>query len=655
MTARRLIAFPAVAILGMAANPAVAQEVSDEVRVLITPLSSYEIGILGAIDEPNAAGMYSGLNDMDAFPIIDGSYVTRDDKTGTWIRVEGNNIGLSSRDFRMEYERQGNWKTYLKYSQTPKSNPLNVITPLSGLGSSQQLTTGSAKREITLSTDRYHGEFGLKKRINKNLDFKLSYSSEYKEGDRQFGLRTGGSNIFFVADPVDYWHHEANAVLNYTTPRLQLAGGTLISLFVNKHKALGNDTTLSNISLPMDNQAYKVFLDGAYKLTPTTQGTFKFSYNLMLQDENFFRPPNFPGNNQGDLGGEVHNYLGQVALTSRPTTKLTLRAKARYEGRHDDTPVNKFIDGSPTRDGNNVVFTRETFTADGEASYRLPMDFRLIGFLKYEDWSRTFPPIRQMSWREDTDEIAGGARLRRMFTDTLGGDIGYSYAKRDGSDFLQNGFGNIRIDPIHWGDRDRHKFSVTADWSPMAKLSLQGRVDASLDAYNALPLGPRDGRSVNAAIDASYALSRDWSLTGWLSRNEVYRDQAQFDGAQFWAAELTSLGYAAGIGVRGQPTGKLKLGADMQYAYDKNEYELDPISGSAINDLPDFAYRQFDFNLWADYALSDRGSVKASYTFTHLENGDWGYDGWVYNDGTVISVPEQENAHFIGVSYRYQW
>lgn len=658
MTARRLIAVSAAAILGLAAYPASAQEVSDEVKALITPLSSYEIGIIGAIDEPNAAGMYSGLNEMDAFPILNGSYVKRDDKTGTWIRAEGNNLGLSSRDLRLEYERQGQWNTWLDFSQIPKSNPLNFFTPLSGLGTNEQQVTGTGKREITLSTDRYRGQLGLNKRINKNLEFKVSYSGEYKEGDRQFGIRQNGSNIFFLTDPIDYWNHEATAVLNYNTSRFQVSGGTLVSFFMNRYRHLNNDagTNVPDVSLPLDNQAYKLFLNGAYKFTPTTQGTFKFAYNLYIQDEQFFKTPQLAVN-ADSLDGEVHNYLGQIALSSRPMPKLSLRGKIRYEGRHDNTEIRQYIDASGSRDGRNVAPSRDTITANGEASYQLPMDFRVIGFVKYEDWHRDYPSLRQISWREDTEEYVGGARLRRMFTDTLGGDIGYSYGKRDGSDFLANRLGNTTIDPIHWGDRDRHKFFVTADWAPNDKFSLQGRVDTTLDAYNGLPLGPRDGRSVNAALDASYALNRDWQLTGWLSRNETYRDQAQFDGNQFWSAELTNLGYAAGIGVHGQPTGKLKLGADIQYSYDKNEYEIDPINGPATADLPDYAFRQFNFNMWADYALSDRGSVKASYGFTHMENGDWGYDPevWVYSDGTVVGVPDQENAHFVGISYRYQW
>ena len=659
MTTRRSIAIPVAAAFCMAAAPTHAQEMADDVKALTTPVSSFEIGIIGAINDTNSVGLYSGVDEMDAFPLLNGRYITRDDETGTWVRIEGNNLGLTSRDVSLEYEHQGDWKAWINYSQLQRSEPLRVFTGLSGIGDNVQFVSGTGIREVDLEQDRYEGEFGLQKRFTETLDVEVSYRREYKEGDRLWGIRQNGSNIFFVTDPVDYWHHEANAEVNYTGSRLQLTGGTLISLFENNHAELGNDTANSRISLPSDNQAYKAYLNGAYRFTPTTQGTFKFSYNLMTQDEDFFTAPTFPGNSRTDLGGEVHNYLGHVGLSSRPFEDLTLRAKVRYERRDDETPLDQFITESSSRDGFNVAFSRDTLTIDGEASYQLPMDFLLIASAQYEDWERSFLPARQASWREDTEEYTGGVRLRRRLTDTLGAEAGYSYAQREGSHWLVPGrlptIGVNLVDPIHWGDRDRHKVSVSTDWTPTERLALQARVDATLDSYDGLTLGPRDGHSVNASIDANYQIARYWSLAGWVSRSEIFRDQATFGSGQIWEADLTNTGYAVGLGLRGEPTSDLTVGADTQYSYDKNEYDLDPISGPAIADLPDTTYQRFDLDLWGEYKLSARGSVKLGYGFTFLKNDDFGYDSWVFADGTVIRVPDQEIAHVVALSYRYQW
>ena len=99
------------------------------------------------------------------------------------------------------------------------------------------------------------------------------------------------------------------------------------------------------------------------------------------------------------------------------------------------------------------------------------------------------------------------------------------------------------------------------------------------DSHGGLPLGARDGRILNAALDASYRLSRDWSATGWVSRNEIARNQAQTDGLQIWEADLATVGYAVGFGVRGSPREDLLLGANIRYSHDMNEYELDTRTG----------------------------------------------------------------------------
>jgi len=301
--------------------------------------------------------------------------------------------------------------------------------------------------------------------------------------------------------------------------------------------------------------------------------------------------------------------------------------------------------------------------AEAEANYRLPDDYRLLGAVKYEWWKRQYPDLRQASWRAKTEEYSGRAQINKRLTETLGGSVAYIYSERDGSDFQIAHDPDVPpgvIDPIHWGDRNRQQWRLSMDWEPMQKLSLQGRVDGSLDAYHSTDrrLGPEDGLSHNASIDAAYQLTPDWNLNAFLSRNETTREQKAYDNdapnTGYWTADLRNLGYAGGVGVRGKPREGLKLGADVQYSYDKSEYEL-TADAAGIVDLPDIAYRQFDLKLFADYEWSDNASIWLGYTFTHLENSDFTDDINILTDGTIIEIPDRENTHFIGVSYKYRW
>ena len=619
--ARRLL--PAVSLFAMTVSNAVAQTASDTLEELTTPVSHVQVGAIGAIGDADRIDIYDVRHGGDLAPRLSGRYVSRDDRTGTWIRVEGNNLGLGSRDVALEYERQGGWKAWLNYSQITRSDPLDISTGLTGIGGGRQFVAGAPLRLVDLETERYRGELGFTKQLNDQIGLRATYRVEYKEGDRNFGVYDDGSELFFLTEPIDYWHQEMDAALNYVTKRLQLSGGIRMSLFDNNHTTLVNDTPNPTLSLPPDNRAYKAFIEGAYRFTPKTQRTFKFSYNRMEQSGESLTAPTFGGNTETALDGEVHNYFGQLSLSSRPIRDLTLRGKLRHDRRDDNTSVDQYIDPQANSNGSNVPFSRDTLTVDGEAGYKLAHKLRLIGTVRYEDRHRESPPIRQLSWRENTEEITGGLRLKKGFTPGLNAELGYSYSQRDGGNFLARGRGGNQVAPKSWSDRERHKVQFLADWTPSDDFSLQARVDGMFDSHGGLPLGARDGRILNAALDASYRLSRDWSATGWVSSNEIARNQAQTDGLQIWDADLATVGYAVGFGVRGSPREDLLLGANIRYSQDMNEYELDTRTRPAVADLPNVTYQRFDLGLWANYKVGDGGSVRAGYGFTYEKLDDF--------------------------------
>jgi MtrB/PioB family decaheme-associated outer membrane protein len=667
MKARNRIAVPVAALIIVAGQAASAQEA--DIQSLISPNEqSIELGVIGVLGSARTSGMYTGLDDIPALPIANGTFIHRDEQTGIWLQAIGTDLGFGSRGLRLEYERQGKWKYFFEFNQIHKSNPLEVITGLTGTDGNVQTVNGTALRELDLSTDRYNGKLGINRRFSKEIDLKVSFKSEYKNGKRQFGNRTNGQNIFFLVDPIDQYVHEIDARLNYVGKSLQLTAGFLGNLFVNKDKVLINDanaggTQNPQIALPPDNHALNIYLNGGYNFTPTTRGAFKLSYNEMKQNDSFFRGTGgLGGNVRTDLGGEVENYLAMGSVNSRVGKNLRLKGKVRYEGRQDNTPVEQYVSVRADRDGTNAPFDRDRVVADGEATYRLPDDYRLTGAVKYEYWKRSFPALRQSSWRERTHEYSGRAQLGKRLTDSLGGRVAYIYSIRDGSAFLPSnstGITNI-IDPIHWGNRERNQWRLNLDWEPTDKLSIQVLVDGSLDTYHSdeRPRGPQNGQSHNAAIDAAYQLTRDWSLTAFVSRNEIKREQQTFDNNGGirgpWTANLNNLGYAGGIGIQGRPRDRLKLGANIQYSHDMMEYEL-ASTNPAIVDLPDVTYRQIDLNLQADYALSDNSSVKVRYNFIHLANDEFSYDVNIFQGGTRINLPNRENTHFIGLSFVYHW
>ncbi|MCP5368709.1 MAG: MtrB/PioB family decaheme-associated outer membrane protein [Hyphomicrobiales bacterium] len=632
---------------------------ADELSLLITPQSYLEIGATGVIDDPKRTERHGGLDTWPVLPNLGGEYIHRDEKTGTWYRAEGHNLALDNRTLQLEYNRQSDTRLLFEYGQILSTNPLNVSTGLSGIDSNNQTVNGQAVRPIDLTTDRYDGKLSFTKKYGRQLDFSVASRTEYRQGRRQFG---SGAPVDFLIDPIDHLTYEVEANVNYTGSALQLTGGFLGSFFENKHKALYSNASAAAVALPPDSQSYNFHLGGAYMFTPTTQGSFRAAYTLMTQTDDFFTgQAGFPGNTQTNLGGRIHNYLGQATLVSRPLDDLTLRAKVRYEGRDDDTVIQQYVAATTTSDGRNTDTSRETITADGEASYRLPAGYRLVGGVKYEHWDRTVPVLRQSSWRTDTDEYSGRVQVDKRMTDTLGGSVSYVYSVRSGSSFLNaaDAAADV-IDPINWSDRERNQWRFRADWTPTSSLSLDTYMNGSWDTYHSeqRSLGPERGRTFNASLDGAYRLFGDWKLTAFVSRNEIVQEQKQIDqsGAVqgLFTSTLRFLNYMGGVGAEGPLRDDLKVGMNLEYSYDKSESEM---SGThpAITDLPDVTYRQLDLKLFADYALTPGSSLRFNYKYTRITTSDFTYDINVFADGTVVSVVPFEDAHFLGLTYTARW
>ena len=673
MTTRKTIAVSlAVILMGAMAPCAFAQDMDeedmevDEVSALITPQSTLEIGGAGVFGESRFFGMYSGLDANGGYAIGNANVVQRDEETGTWLRLSGTDLGIDSRSARFEHERQGDWNYYVDFSQISKQNPYEYNTGLTGIGSDNQAVAGTALRQVDLSTDRYRVKAGGGKTFLDKFDVKVSFRHEIKDGERAFGAGGfGGGGINFLAEPIDYVTDEVDAVFSYTGEKLQFSGAYLGSFFSNGDEVLTSDSTaITQVALPLNNQAHKVSLSGAYAFTPTTRANGTASYSLELQDENFFTSPTFAGNNRTSLDGEVASTLLQASLSSRPLEKLSLLAKVRYEDRDDNTPVSQFITTSATRSGNNVPFSRTTTTADLEASYMMPADFRLTAAGQWEMWDRSIATPAHASFREDTQEWTARAELSRALTGTLAGKLGYTHSERIGSDYQGLATAGV-IDPILWADRVRNKFLVTMDWAPFRDFSLQGQFQSSFDTYDGRVLGPRKGTSRLISFDATKRLGRYWDLTGWISHSKIFQSQAtNGDGLnasggainnQNWQADLEHINNAIGLDLRGAPTEELKVGTNVEYSNYQTQHGMYVYDGTAIIPLDDIYYRQWNLEACADYALSANSSIKFNYVFAHMTTNDWTFTGWTYTDGTTVKIPESEATHFIGLTYNMGW
>jgi MtrB/PioB family decaheme-associated outer membrane protein len=670
--AHNTFALTAIAAAMLAAyGPATAAEV-DEVTELSRPESTVSAGF-GYVSQDNQRfGQYTGMDENGGYGLLDLNLVRRDDSTGTWVTLEGRNLGLEDRELRFEHRRQGDWGYFVDLNQTPRYSPYMVNTRLSGIGTANQAVGGESARDVQLKTERTIATLGADKVLPAGFDFQVRFRNEEKTGSRLFG-RTGPD---FLAEPIDSNTRGIEATLGYTGKQLQLSGGYYASHYDNRNPALdvtGGAGTYTPIALPPDNESHQLYLSGGYSFTPTTRGTFKLAYARATQDDSFIpapiATPNLTG--QSQLDGRLDTTQVQFGLTSRPVPKLSLLANFRYEDRDDKTPIVRYISsttGTNTFDGLYEPRSIKTKAGKLEAGYQLPRGFHVTGGVDYDLKERYVPnwaggSLASVTTRAETEETTYRLQLRRSLSETINGALSYVHSNRGGSDLLTNttlngGVGSNAVAPLHLADRERDKWRLLADWAAAESLSFQFAVEDVKDDYSGRTYGPRSGSAQNYSMDAAYTLSDNWQATAWLSRNETDSDQTlQTSAGQPWAAALGNTGDSLGIGVRGKLKGLKQVGADLQYTSDHGSYDV--TSPSAIPGTvtlpPDSHYRVTRLKLFADYALQKNAGVRINYAYERWTIDDWTWASTFYADGTRVFQDSTQTVHFLGASVYYRW
>lgn len=659
----------------------------DDVELLTKPTSTVTLGIGDVNTDNQRYGMYNGKAEADTYLTGGASVLRKNEDSGTWFRLDALNLGLSTQEFRVEHEKQGDWGYYLDYNQIPRYAPYDVHTNLTGAGNGTVALPAvnnaqqprSVRPETELKTERFKTTLGFMKYLNPQLEFAVKFQNEEKRGERLFG-RGRSTNQEFLAEPIDTVTRQIDMTLAYLGDKFQLTGGYYGSFFQNDHTALriiGGSSDLSThatrnitaISLPPDNEAHQLYVSGAYDFTRTTRATFKYAYSRALQSDTFLTDPIF-ANTSGrtNLGGRLDTTLIQAGITSRPITGLSLLANLRYEDRDDKTKVAQYIAATASTDGFNEPRSLKTVNGKMEASYQLG-EYRLTGGIDYEEKDRSMAGVRVVGYRAETEETSYRAEVKRSLSDSITGAAAYIVSDRSGSDWRKirsPATTNALLQPIYIADRDRHKFKLLTDWTPIDALSLQFAFEDSRDSYGQRELaaggrdmGARDGYSQLFSFDASYAITDNWLLTGYASSFASQIEQAastssNVTAATYWTAAMKSTGTNFGLGLKGKLTGKIDIGADVLWAEDRNTYKINGINGTD-GSLPDINWLQTTFKVHGTYAYDKNTQFRLDYVHDRRKTNDWTWANFTYLDGTWLGQEPLEKVHFLGASVQYSF
>lgn len=696
------VAAALVAVFG----PALAD---DEVAALIKPDSSVSIGIGNWSNDRHQQGIYDAMRDDGLYGLVDADIVKRDDATGTWYKVKGQNLGLDNREIKAEYLRQGNVGATIEYNRITRDNPNTFNTSLRGIGT-DTLTEGlrtDPQRAVSLGTLREQASVGFFKNLMPGLDFSVNFKNEDKTGTRHWGR--GGPNQFpeFAVEPIDSTTRQLETILSYTTKKFQLSGGYNGSWYDNSiNQVVMNGVTgvpglTTYLSVPMDNRAHQLFLNGGYNFTSSTRGTLKMEYAEATQNE---RLPLTPGTTSATstlptapthLDGKVVTSLVQLGLNSRITQSLNLNGSLRYHNQDDKTPVATFATTGDSPD--YTGFSYQTLTGKLEGTYLVADGYSLVAGVEGKKQDRDLPVTvagaekpQVVPMRTELDEVTSRLEVRRSLSETVNGSVAYLHANRTGGAYhvdlsgVGGGFTDIEalINPLNIADRERNKLRLAIDWAPTDALSVQFNVEEGRDKYDfdaGRPFGLSKGTARLYGIDAAYTISDKVRFNAWYSYDQSKAKQSGARAAVTGANaaikdyDLEDTGNSIGFGLRLEPMARLTFGGDLEWFRNVSKYDqaLTAVAGGAVTNLanftpglPDIENKVVRLSLFSVYTLNKQSDLRFDFIHERWKTDDWSWQyatglpftyGSSAADGTTVTADAKQVSNFIGVRYIYKF
>jgi hypothetical protein len=177
------------------------------------------------------------------------------------------------------------------------------------------------------------------------------------------------------------------------------------------------------------------------------------------------------------------------------------------------------------------------------------------------------------------------------------------------------------------------------------------------------------------SVDASYVVSDSWKVNGYVSTGS---QNLQVNHSTGYMADLTSPTDSFGLGVTGQATSRLDVGAQLTLSRDSTRYGLvaspgtagtlpniTQVAASAANlaqaaiGLPDVSYTSSTLNLFGKYAVDKKSDIRVSmvYQRTTMDEWTWSNKGvpFVYGDNTTVKLSPEQTVTFIGASYIFKF
>ena len=593
--------------------------------------SSVEVGVGYVSEDSFKHGEYNGLESQGLYPVLNFDIRAReayDSESGKYWRARGTNLGLDARNLDLEFGDQGDYRLRLEYDQLPRMQFGSTETIFEGAGGTSlqlpadgsQADLASSLRKFNVKQERRRIGIEAEKFLLPRWSVRASFKHETKEGSKITGIPQNPgffSPSVLLPEPIDYETNQFRASVAYTGDKGQAELGYQLSLFENQNRFFtwqdpyANDWSTAperQFSQAPDNEFHQVRLTGGYNLTPQTRSYADVSVGRMIQDQRLLDPGLLAPRTTADA--QIDTRVVNLGINSRALPNLNLTANYRFDDRDNSTrqvEINGIL--------NNPYSYRE-HRIKLAADYRIQPRSNLSVSYVRKNIDRTLVA------REDLDDGIIEARLRTMLNPMVSGGVLLAREVRRGSTYV-GADSNPALRQAWLADRDRDRYGIFVNASPLESLALGASVNRIRDRYDASELGLTDGEATVYNLDGSFIPYEGLTTYGFYN----YEDNESRQAGPSWTAQLIDRVGTAGLGLsKSLLDDRLNIGTDLLYAKGVGRARVtSDLSGQ--QPLPPLVTRLRQVNLYGDYQLRKDLALGVRYRVERYESTDWAIDG----------------------------
>ncbi|HMK51679.1 MAG TPA: MtrB/PioB family outer membrane beta-barrel protein [Thermodesulfobacteriota bacterium] len=598
-----------------------------------------------------------------------------------FLRFNMTDPGYTDQYYDLEGGMYGKFKLDLFFDEIPHNVTFDAKTFFLGAGHDVLVGTPNANvatwNTFDYSTERKIYGGSLKFDMFKPFFFDVSYTSEKKDGIKPAGVfdfDTFGS-LFEIPEPVSYLTNQVNLSAGYSQNPLFLSFNYFYSRFNNSNTYLFIDpaalTAPDNLlSLPNDNDFYKLAFKGAIKLPFNTRFSTNISYGKGTSETTFV--PSYDG--------KVKRYNYDVILTSNPIRCLDAKFYYKYYKWDNKSDVDPAV-VEPS------FFTYRTATYGTDFGLRLPYRFYFTAGYKYVDTKRSFHQAPGEELPDNKDNIFY-TELKWNGLDFM--DLRVGYERMDRQTIWPNLIAHYTPDNparmFAYQAQDMNAFNAYIDVYPIDNLNIgfgykYKKSNYEGDGVAGGVAGPgffglkKDQRNdFNFSID--YVIGKIAKVFGYFDFEKIklYQDQFSLEVGAPWQVDQRDITYGFGIGadiyvIPNKLT--FKFLCNYVNANGAADYSLDPatfgLTGLPINLNQWDDYTKYGIGFKAIYTVTKNLTSWVGYAFERFKYSDdqlnnyqyvfadsfFGAPGTAYLTGAYKNQSYRANIVFAGASYKF--